>query len=56
MKSNVDFVCASYPTQPGANNRFVIAQIGVGGMGKTHLKNLLRFQDEGKVRIAAAGW
>lgn len=39
--------------QPGANNRFVIAQIGVGGMGKVHLDNLLRFQDEGKVRIAA---
>jgi predicted dehydrogenase len=39
--------------QPGANNRFVIAQIGVGGMGKVHLKNLLRFQDEGKVRVAA---
>ena len=41
------------PGRPGANNRFVIAQIGVGGMGKIHLKNLLRFQDEGKVRIAA---
>jgi predicted dehydrogenase len=39
--------------QPGANSRFVIAQIGVGGMGKTHLNNLLRFQEEGKVRIAA---
>ena len=41
------------PGQPGANSRFVIAQIGVGGMGKTHLNNLLRFQDEGKVHIAA---
>jgi predicted dehydrogenase len=38
---------------PGANNRFVIAQIGVGGMGKVHLRNLLRFQNEGKVRVAA---
>ena len=41
------------PGRPGANNRFVIAQIGVGGMGGTHLQNMLRFQEEGKVKIAA---
>src|SRR5512137_1479886 len=39
--------------QPGANDHFVIAHIGVGGMGMTHLANMLRFQKEGKVRIAA---
>lgn len=37
----------------GANDRFVVAHIGVGGMGMTHLANMLRFQKEGKVRIAA---
>jgi predicted dehydrogenase len=41
------------PGQPGANSKFVIGQIGIGGMGGTHLQNLLRFQQEGKVRIAA---
>ena len=40
-------------SQPGANGRFVVAHIGVGGMGMTHLANMLRFQKEGKVRIAA---
>jgi predicted dehydrogenase len=39
--------------RPGANDRFVMAHIGVGGMGMTHLNNMLRFQNEGKVRIAA---
>jgi len=43
----------SAPGRPGANTRFVIGQIGVGGMGNTHLRNLLRFQEEGKVKIAA---
>jgi len=37
----------------GANSRFVVAHIGVGGMGMTHVFNMLRFQKEGKVRIAA---
>lgn len=41
------------PGQPGANARFVVAHIGVGGMGNTHLQNMLRFQKDGKVRIAA---
>jgi predicted dehydrogenase len=41
------------PGQPGANARFVVAHIGVGGMGGTHLNNMLRFQQEGKVSIAA---
>ncbi|MCX6904295.1 MAG: Gfo/Idh/MocA family oxidoreductase [Verrucomicrobia bacterium] len=39
--------------QPGANGRFVVAHIGVGGMGRTHLQNMLRFQKDGKVKIAA---
>ena len=43
----------SAPGRPGANSRFVVAHIGVGGMGMTHLANMLRFQKEGKVRIAA---
>jgi predicted dehydrogenase len=38
---------------PGANERFVVAHIGVGGMGMTHVGNMLRFQKEDKVRIAA---
>ena len=37
----------------GANDRFVVAHIGVGGMGMTHLNNMLRFQQEGKVKLAA---
>lgn len=41
------------PGRPGANERFVVAHIGVGGMGMTHLNNMLRFQKEGKVQIAA---
>jgi predicted dehydrogenase len=39
--------------QPGANSRFVVAHIGTGGMGMTHVNNMLRFQKEDKVRIAA---
>lgn len=39
--------------QPDANGRFVVAHIGVGGMGMTHLANMGRFQKEDKVRIAA---
>ncbi len=39
--------------RPGANSRFVVAHIGVGGMGMTHVNNMLRFQKEDKVRIAA---
>ncbi len=41
------------PGQLGANDRFVVAHIGVGGMGMTHVNNMLRFQKENKVRIAA---
>ncbi len=40
-------------TRPGPNERFVVAHIGVGGMGMTHLANMLRFQKENKVRLAA---
>ncbi len=39
--------------QPGANGRLTIAHIGIGGMGTVHLKNMLEFQKEGKVNIAA---
>lgn len=39
--------------RPGANQRITVAHIGVGGMGMTHLNNMLRFQKEDKVRIAA---
>jgi predicted dehydrogenase len=39
--------------RPGANHRFVVAHIGVGGMGKTHLANMLRFQKEDKARVVA---
>ncbi len=41
------------PGRPGANESFTIAHIGVGGMGMTHVFNMKRFQEEGKVRIAA---
>ena len=41
------------PGQLGANERLVVAHIGVGGMGGTHLRNMLRFQQESKVKIAA---
>ena len=40
-------------SQPGANHQLVIAHIGVGGMGMTHLTNMLTFQREGKIRLAA---
>ena len=39
--------------RPGANGRFTVAHIGVGGMGMTHVNNMLRFQQEDKVRLAA---
>lgn len=41
------------PGRVGASNRLVIAHIGVGGMGMTHLANMIRFQKEDKVRVAA---
>ena len=39
--------------QTPPSSQFVVAHIGVGGMGGTHLNNMLRFEKEGKVRIAA---
>jgi predicted dehydrogenase len=39
--------------QTPPSRQFVVAHIGTGGMGGTHLANMLRFQQEGKVRIAA---
>ncbi|MCP5517120.1 MAG: Gfo/Idh/MocA family oxidoreductase [Verrucomicrobiales bacterium] len=41
------------PGRPGANNRFVVGHIGTGGMGMNHVRNMVRFQSEGKVRVAA---
>jgi predicted dehydrogenase len=37
----------------GANARLTVANIGVGGMGMTHLFNMVRFRQEGRVQIAA---
>jgi predicted dehydrogenase len=34
-------------------NRFTVGMIGTGGMGMTHLNNMVRFRTEGKVNIAA---
>jgi predicted dehydrogenase len=39
--------------KPGASHRLTVACIGVGGMGTVHLRNLLEFQKEGKVEVAA---
>jgi predicted dehydrogenase len=39
--------------RPGAMNRITVGMIGTGGMGMTHLNNLLRFRTEGKVNLAA---
>ena len=41
------------PGKTPPSGQFVMGQIGVGGMGSTHLNNLLRFEKEGKVRLAA---
>lgn len=40
-------------TRPGANDRLTVAHLGVGGMGGTHLGNMLSFRDQGVVNIAA---
>ncbi len=37
----------------GANERMVVAGIGVGGMGRGHLGRLLEFQKRGVTRVAA---
>ena len=39
--------------RPGANQKLVVAHIGLGGMGMSHVNNMLRFEKEGKVRVAA---
>ena len=41
------------PDRTGANERMTIGMIGVGGMGKGHLKNMIRFRESGDVNIAA---
>ncbi|MBN1421263.1 MAG: Gfo/Idh/MocA family oxidoreductase [Planctomycetes bacterium] len=37
----------------GANERISVAHIGVGGMGSTHLRNMIEFRRLGQVGIAA---
>jgi predicted dehydrogenase len=39
--------------KPGANDRIVLGFIGVGGMGNYHLGEMMRFQRDGLVHIAA---
>lgn len=39
--------------RPGANDRLVVAHIGVGGMGAGHLQRMVDFRAEGRVQIAA---
>ena len=39
--------------RPGANGKFTVAHIGVGGMGMSHVQNMLTFRKAGKVNIAA---
>ncbi|MBI4605596.1 MAG: Gfo/Idh/MocA family oxidoreductase [Planctomycetes bacterium] len=41
------------PGKPGPSDRLVTGHIGVGGMGTVHLQNMLAFQQEGKVEVAA---
>jgi predicted dehydrogenase len=37
----------------GANERLTIGMIGVGGMGKGHLKQMVKFREAGVVNVAA---
>jgi predicted dehydrogenase len=41
------------PGQPGANDRLVMAHIGVGGMGGGHLRDMVNRQRSGQVAVAA---
>lgn len=41
------------PGRLGANDRIVLGHIGLGGMGRKHLRDAQEFQKQGKVRIAA---
>lgn len=42
-----------FPGKAGAAERLTVAVIGTGGMGTVHLRNMLAFQKEGKVRVTA---
>ena len=53
LPSLIPATARAAPGRLGANDRFVVAHIGVGGMGMTHLNNILRFQQDGKVKLAA---
>ncbi|MBN1443707.1 MAG: Gfo/Idh/MocA family oxidoreductase [Planctomycetes bacterium] len=39
--------------RPGPSERLTVGHIGVGGMGTVHLTNMLKFQTEGRARVAA---
>jgi len=41
------------PGRTGANDRLTVAHIGVGGMGTSHVRNMLAFRRTGAVNIAA---
>jgi predicted dehydrogenase len=41
------------PGPGNANDRLTVALIGIGGMGSVHLGNMLEFQKQGRVHIAA---
>lgn len=41
------------PGRPGANDRLVLAHIGIGGMGGFHLNDMQRFVEKGEVQVAA---
>ncbi len=41
------------PGKPGANDRLTVAQVGIGGMGGSHLSMMLKFREMGVANIAA---
>jgi len=44
---------AAVPHRPGPNDRIVIGHIGVGGMGKGHLRDMVNRMKAGEVHVAA---
>lgn len=62
LKSAAAVVAAPYfipsgvlaaPGRPGANERLSVAQAGIGGMGRSHLRMLMEFRKSGEVDIPA---
>jgi predicted dehydrogenase len=41
------------PGRPGANDRITTAHVGLGGMGKHHLNEMVKFMKQGLVNVAA---